>query len=97
MRELTHEQKKILHAYLMTFTSDFGKIVLDDLKKSFFDKVVPDHDLENHSLLVKRVTEQGVYLKIIRMMERAAEEIERANGVTPAVMPLVERDMPEED
>jgi hypothetical protein len=47
--------------------------------------------------LVKRVTEQGVYLKIIRMMERAAEEIERANGVTPAVMPLVERDMPEED
>jgi hypothetical protein len=85
--EFTHEEKKILDAYLRTFTSDYGKIVLEDMKRSFLLKRVDD--IESHARCVERLTEQNVYLKILRTMERAAEVIQTAEGVTPSHTPEV--------
>jgi hypothetical protein len=84
---VTTEEKKILDAYLRTFTSDFGRIVLKDMEKSFLLKRVDD--IESHAKCVERITEQNVYLKILRTIERAADEIQTAEGFKPARDPEV--------
>jgi hypothetical protein len=87
--EFTNEEKKVLDAYLRAFTSDFGKIVLKDLEKRLYIRRISDKDLESHAKCVERITEQNVYLTILRLLERAADVIQTAEGVTPARTPEV--------
>jgi hypothetical protein len=87
--ELTHEQKVVLTAYLFTFSSHDGKTVLDDLKKSYLNKPFDESRLNDRGYLVQRATEQNVVLKIIRIMERAADVIQTTHGVKPARTPKV--------
>ncbi len=89
MEELDRETKKVLAAYLVTFNTPEGQTVLADLKKSFFEKPFEEHRVNEHGYLAYRAAEHNVYLKIIRMRERAAEEIQRTEGVTPARTPDV--------
>lgn len=87
--DFTQEEKKILSAYLRAFTSEDGKIVLEDMKKSFMLKRLSDTEMESHARCVERIAEQNVYLKILRTIERAADVIQTAEGFAPARTPSV--------
>lgn len=87
--KLDRETEITLHAYLTTFASPQGQRVLDDLRKSLHDKPFDENKLDNHSYLVQRATEHNLYLKIVRMRQRAAELIQRMEGVEPTKTPNV--------
>ena len=95
MEEFTPEAKKVLFAYLSVFNTPDGKIVLDDLRKSYHDKPFDENRMNDVGYLAARATEHNVYLKIVRIRERAAEIIQTAEGVTPARTPEVIIDEPE--
>ncbi len=86
---LTPEQLVIMDAYLRTFSSSFGRIVLEDLRKSFVNKPIDEGKLNSLGHLAARAAEKNVVHKIERMMSRAAAEIERTEGVKPASQPKV--------
>ena len=94
---LTTEEKKIIDAYLRTFTSDFGKIVMADMEKSLYLKRLSDEDLSNHAKCVERITEQNIFLKIKRLIERGADQIQTAEGVRPSRTPNVETEALDEN
>lgn len=96
-RPLTLEQRRVFDAYLRAFSGDFGKIVLEDLRKSFVDKPVDENRLDSLGYLAARAAEKNVVHKIERMMRRAAAEIERTEGVKPAHSPMVITELAEED
>jgi phage-related protein len=88
-QELDIETKRVLAAYLATFNTPEGQIVLADLKKSYHDKPFEEHRINDLGYLASRAAQHNVYLKIIRMRQYAAEEIQRTEGVTPVRTPEV--------
>ncbi len=89
IEKLDRDTEITLHAYLLTFSSSDGKRVLDDLRKSYHDKAIPEERFKDTHYLIQREAERNVFLKIIRMMQRAAERVQRLEGVEPAVTPTV--------
>lgn len=88
-QQLTQAALIVIDAYLRTFSSSYGKIVLDDLRKSFVFRPIDENRLDSLGYLAARAAEKNVVHKIERMMARAAELIERAEGVKPAHTPKV--------
>jgi hypothetical protein len=89
--ELTKEEKAIHWAYLVTFSSAQGQIVLDDMRKSY-QKAFDEDRFNDTGHMIQRATEFNVIKKIERIMARAAEEIQRTEGVVPATTPKVEKE-----
>lgn len=87
-QELTQEEIAIHHAYLTLFSSRDGKMVLDDMKKSYF-RPFDESRYGDHSYLVQRATEYNIVHKIERIMARAAEHVQRIEGVEPSRTPKV--------
>ena len=87
--ELTKEEERTLHAYLLVFSSDLGKVVLDDLRK-WTRKPFDETRFNDKGYLVQRAAEYNMVKRIERCMERAAEEVQKMDGVMPAVTPEVE-------
>ena len=88
-QELTPEQKAVIHAYLLTFGSDLGRTVLDDLRRSYIRKPFDESRFNDLGYLVQRATEINVVLKIERVMQRAAELVQKMEGVEPSHTPNV--------
>lgn len=86
---VTIEQLVVMDAYLRTFSSAHGRIVLEDLRKSFVTKAIDESKLDSLGYLAARAAEKNVVIKIERLMARAAAEIERTEGVKPAYTPKV--------
>jgi hypothetical protein len=87
--KLDHETETTLHAYLLTFSGSYGQKVLDDLRRSYFDRPFDESRFDDHAYLVARATEHNMYLKIVRLRQRAAERVQTLEGVEPSRTPEV--------
>jgi len=65
------EEKKIRRAFVETFTSDSGRIVLGQLRKEFYDVdgFVPGQPADSHALALQR----NVVLRILTVLAEEAD------------------------